>query len=59
MPISKTKQRKQQKLFGIALGMKRGKVPKSYSSKASKIASSMDVNEIKKMIGEIGKKRKK
>jgi hypothetical protein len=38
---------KQQRLFGIALSMKRGETPYSYSPKASKLAKSMTETKLK------------
>ena len=49
--------RDQLKLFGIALAMKRGETPYSYSEEAAKIARSTSEAELKRMIGE-GEKRK-
>lgn len=59
MPVSKRKPRKQQKLFGIALSIKRGKTPASYSPEAAKIAKALSEEKIREMIKEIGRKRKK
>jgi len=42
----------QLKLFGIALAMKRGETPYSYSEAAAKIAKSTSEEELKRMIGE-------
>lgn len=44
--------RDQLKLFGIALAMKRGKTPYSYSEEAAKIARSTSETELERMIGE-------
>jgi len=44
--------RDQLKLFGIALAMKRGETPYSYSEEAAKIARSTSEAELKRMIGE-------
>lgn len=52
MPISKLKPRKQAKLFGIALAIKRGEVPASYSKEAAKIAKSLSEAKIEQMIKE-------
>ena len=59
MPVSATKPRKQQKLFGIALGIKRGKTSPSYSPKANKIAKALSEKKIRQMIEEIESVRKK
>lgn len=40
------------KLFGIALAMKRGETPYSYSAQAAKIARANSEAEIKAMIAE-------
>ena len=40
------------KLFGIALSMKRGKTPYSYSAQAAKIARSTSEEELERMIAE-------
>lgn len=45
----------QLKLFGIALSMKRGDTPYSYSKQAAKIARSTSTEELERMIAE-GKK---
>jgi len=42
----------QLKLFGIALAMKRGETPYSYSGAAAEIARSTSEAELKRMIGE-------
>ena len=42
----------QLKLFGIALAMKRGETPYSYSAAAAEIAKSTSEAELKRMIGE-------
>lgn len=47
----------QLKLFGIALAMKRGETPYSYSAEAAKMARGTSEAELKKMIGE-GKRRR-
>ena len=49
--------RGQLQLFGIALAMKRGKTPYSYSEAAAKIARSTSEAELKRMIAE-GEKKK-
>ena len=49
--------RSQIELFGIALSMKRGKTPYSYSEQAAKIARSTSEAELKRMIGEGVKKK--
>ena len=59
MPVSATKPREQQKLFGIALSIKRGKTSSSYSPQASKIAKALPEDKIRNMIKEIGSARKK
>lgn len=43
-------------LFGIALAMKRGETPYSYSAAAAKIARSTSEAELKRMIAEGVKK---
>lgn len=43
-------------LFGIALAMKRGKTPYSYSAAAAKIARSTSEAELERMIAEGVKK---
>jgi len=48
--------RDQLKLFGIALAMKRGETPYSYSAAAAKIARSTSEATLERMIGE-GKKK--
>ena len=48
----------QLKLFGVALAMKRGKTPYSYSEAAAKIARSTSEAELERMIGK-GEKPKK
>lgn len=52
MPYS----RQQLQLFGIALAMKRGKTPYSYSKQAAKIARSTSEAELERMIKEGVKK---
>ena len=42
----------QLKLFGIALSMKRGKTPFSFSEQAAKIARTTSEEELKRMIAE-------
>lgn len=42
----------QLKLFGIALSMKRGETPYSYSKEAAKIARSTSEAELERMIAE-------
>ena len=42
----------QLELLGIALAMKRGETPYSYSAQAAKIARSTSEEELKRMIGE-------
>jgi len=59
MPISMKKPKKQQRLFGIALGIKRGTVSPSYSPGGTKIAKALSEDKIRQMISEIGKARKK
>ena len=49
--------RDQLKLFGIALAMKRGETPYSYSEAAAEIARSTSEAELERMIGE-GEKSK-
>ena len=44
--------RRQLSLFGIALSMKRGKTPYSYSKAAAKIARSTSEEELERMIAE-------
>ena len=51
MPYSES----QLKLFGIALSMKKGETPYSYSATAAKIAKSTSIKELERMIAE-GKK---
>ena len=46
----------QLKLFGIALAMKRGETPYSYSAEAAKIARSTSEATLERMIAE-GKKK--
>lgn len=41
------KSKAQRRLFGIALSIKRGKTPASYSKEASKIASSLPEHKIR------------
>lgn len=48
--------RDQLALFGIALAMKRGETPYSYSERAAKIARSTSESELKRMIAEGVKK---
>jgi len=48
--------RNQLTLFGIALSMKRGETPYSYSKQAAKIARSTSEAELKRMIAEGEKK---
>lgn len=48
----------QLKLFGIALSMKRGETPYSYSEEAAKIARSTSEAELERMIAE-GEKPKR
>lgn len=50
--------RDQLKLFGIALAMKRGETPYSYSEEAARIAKASSEAELERMIGE-GEKRKR
>ena len=47
--------REQLKLFGIALAMKRGETPYSYSAAAAKIARNTSLAALERMIAE-GKK---
>lgn len=44
--------RDQLKLFGIALAMKRGETPYSYSEQAAKIARTTSEAELERMIAE-------
>jgi len=53
MPYS----REQLKLFGIALAMKRGETPYSYSAAAAKIARNTSLAVLERMIGEGVKKK--
>ena len=46
----------QLKLFGIALAMKRGETPYSYSAQAAKIAKATSEAELERMIAEGEKK---
>lgn len=46
----------QLKLFGIALAMKRGETPYSYSVAAAKIARTTSIEDLEEMIAE-GKKK--
>jgi len=48
MPYTK----EQLKLFGIALAMKRGETPYSYSEEAAKIARKTSLATLERMIGE-------
>lgn len=50
--------RDQLKLFGIALSMKRGKTPYSYSEEAARIAKSTSESKLESMIAEGEKKSK-
>jgi len=59
MPISVKKPKKQQRLFGIALGIKRGKIPASYSPSGTKIAKALSEEKIRQMISELSGARKK
>lgn len=52
MPYTK----EQLQLFGIALAMKRGETPYSYSAAAAKIAKTTSEEELKRMIAEGVKK---
>jgi len=52
VPYSK----EQLQLFGIALAMKRGETPYSYSEEAAKIARKTSEATLKRMIGEGEKK---
>ena len=52
MPYSK----EQLQLFGIALAMKRGETPYSYSAAAAKIARNTSLEDLERMIGEGQKK---
>ena len=49
--------RDQLELFGIALSMKRGKTPYSYSEQAAEIAKSTSESNLKTMIAEGVKKK--
>lgn len=49
-------EKEQLQLFGIALAMKRGETPYSYSEAAAKIAKSTSEATLKKMISEGEKK---
>ena len=46
----------QQRLAGIALAIKRGETPKSYSPQAAKMAKSMTVKELREFAGSVKKK---
>jgi len=48
----------QQRLAGIALAIKRGEVPESYSPQAAKMARTMTVKELREFAGSV-KRRKK
>lgn len=50
--------RDQLKLFGIALSMKRGDTPYSYSAQAAEIARTTPSSDLKRMIAEGVKKKK-
>ena len=52
-----SKTRAQQKLAGIALAIKRGETPKSYSPAAAKMAASMSVKQLREFAGEVTKKK--
>jgi len=49
--------REQIRLFGIALAMKRGETPYSYSEGAASIAKSTSESKLEEMIGEGVKKK--
>lgn len=48
----------QRRLAGIALSMKRGKTPRSYSKEAAKMADSMTEAELEKFAHEVKTKKK-
>ena len=56
-----SKSKKQEKLFGIALSIKRGETPASYSSDAARIAKTMTLKQITDFASKIvaSKKKKK
>ncbi len=49
---------KQRRLMGIALAIKRGKTPKSYSPSAAKVAETMTVDQLREYTSAIKPKRK-
>lgn len=50
--------KRQQKMFGIALAIKRGKLPASKYPQAAKIAAEMDEKQLSEFAGEVKKKKK-
>ncbi len=48
----------QRKLAGIALSMKRGKTPRSYSKEAAKMADTMSEKQLEEFAGSVRKKKK-
>ena len=48
------KSERQRKLAGIALSMKRGDTPKSYSGEAKEMAGGMSESELRKMARKAG-----
>lgn len=48
----------QRKLAGIALAMKRGETPKSYSKQAAKMAESMTVKQLREYAAKPIKKKR-
>jgi hypothetical protein len=50
---------KQRKLFGIALAMKQGETPYSYSKEAAELARTMSEDELRKYAGHVEKPKKK
>lgn len=55
MPSTSEKQRR---LMGIALAIKRGKTPKSYSPSAAKLAKTMTVDQLREYAAEVKPKGK-
>lgn len=50
---------KQRRLFGVALAIKRGKVPRSYSRQARKMSDEMSEEQLEEFAGSVKKKSRK
>ena len=54
-----SKTEKQRKLFAIALGIKKGKIPCNYSKEACKIANELSTKQIREFAEKVKKNTKR